>query len=315
MSDLIELLKTRGLEFDFFQAVTLIEEYFAPEEMRTEGEKRTNVRFSANPDIGFPSSDIASVKEHDGWGVEFLLSFMGLLGISSPLPHYFTDYGAKHSEESSPLTDFINIFDHRIYSLFYHAYMKYRSVPTWSRHEDSDLHKRIAAFTGLNSDDPVTNQLLSCAGLFAGVSRNADSLAEILSECLGADIRIEQWVPRWAAVENCTRLGLNLVIGDDALLGERVFDRTGKIRIVISLEKGDDFESFLISSQKRESINSIVAIFSPQPLDFDIEIRFRASMLIPVQLGSDNAKMGISASCGTNSNEHECYSIIISEND
>ncbi|MFP4164602.1 MAG: type VI secretion system baseplate subunit TssG [Chitinispirillaceae bacterium] len=311
MSDLIELLKTRSREFDFFQAVTLLEEYFASEKSSGDAQNDARVKFSANPDIGFPSSDIASVKEHEGWGIELLLSFMGLLGISSPLPHYFTDYGAKQLDESSPLTDFVNIFDHRIYSLFYQAHMKYRSVPSWTNHEDSKLHKSISAFTGLDTNDRITEELLMCAGLFAGVSRNGDSLAEILSECLGVRTQIRQWVPRWAEVKNRCRLGFNLVVGDDALLGERVFDRTGKICVVVDLEKTDDFERFLIDSRQITKVNSIVRLFSAQPLDFDIHVRFKASMLIPIQLGSDNAKMGISGSCGINSDEDEYHSIII----
>ena len=96
MSDLIEQLLKNPREFDFFQAVALIEKYQSDESPSLL--QNGKVKFSPTIGLGFPSSDINAV-DTNSVPVQFLLSFMGLLGVSSPLPHYFTEYGLRFSDE------------------------------------------------------------------------------------------------------------------------------------------------------------------------------------------------------------------------
>ncbi|KMQ52590.1 type VI secretion system protein ImpH/VasB [Chitinispirillum alkaliphilum] len=308
MSDLIELLKERCMEFDFFQAVTLLEEYFGTEECR---EKETlhekfHLRFWADTGITFPSSDIHHIESDSDRAVEFYLSFMGLLGISSPLPHYFTEYGATQRDGSEALVDFLNIFDHRFYTLFYAAWKKYRLLHTTKWSHTSDIYTCLASLAGLDLKDQKAPSLLAYAGLFSGVNHNSYALEEILSDILqGVNVRVEQWVGRWARVESENQLGINLVLGSEAMIGERVYDRSGKIRIIIDLESKDDVGSFLPNSPNVEKITEIVPLFTSEPLEFDIQLNFTPANLIPVILGEDNSALGICSSCGENLNKEE----------
>ncbi|MDG5814747.1 type VI secretion system baseplate subunit TssG [Chitinispirillales bacterium ANBcel5] len=315
MSALIEKLQNRSPDFDFYQAVALLEEYF--DTINTSGEKadiRCALKFSANSSIAFPHCDIASIKVDKSTGVEFFLSFMGLLGISSPLPHYFTEHGAKFSEESDALTDFLNIFDHRMYTLFYRASKKYRTVPTCTRNDQHQLINRIASLAGLNlsGNDAPDGEMLAYSGVFAGACRNADSMADIISGCLGGvEVSVEQWVPRWAVVGFAGNLGSDLILGKELMIGERIFDRSGKFRIIINIKNDKDFETYFSGSEKINKVEQIVKLFSPEPMEYDIEVRFTAEELIPVVLGFNESMLGINASCANSSQTAGAYSVVL----
>jgi predicted component of type VI protein secretion system len=105
MSDLVKELVNRGKEFDAFQLLVMLEEYY---DINADdyGLWSRFIRLSANPEIAFPCSDVENVMVNKN-GLDIVLSFLGLMGVSSPLPHYFTEYGAIHSHEKSALADFL----------------------------------------------------------------------------------------------------------------------------------------------------------------------------------------------------------------
>ncbi|HMA64729.1 MAG TPA: type VI secretion system baseplate subunit TssG [Chitinispirillaceae bacterium] len=314
MSDLIKALTERCYEFDFFQAVSLLEEYFCCDGCDKETIAKGNVRFSADTGITFPASDIHDAKSHRDAGVEMFLSFMGLLGISSPLPHYFTAYAAVHAKDATALIDFLNIFDHRMYSLFYRAWKKYRNIPTFAQADNSDLYNRVGYLSGFvkTSQKSKAEYLKTYAGLLSGITHNAAGLEEILTDCFkGVKVDVVQWAERWAKIEALKKIGFDFQLGHESMLGDRIYDRSGKINIVLELTDKTMFDKYLPGSENIEQVKEIVMIFAPQPLAFDIEVRFKPTDLIPVVLGSDTAPLGISSGCGDASGSSLGYSITI----
>lgn len=314
MSDLIKALTERCYEFEFFQAVSLLEEYFGCDGSDREAIAKGNVRFSADTGITFPASDIHNAISHGDAGVEMFLSFMGLLGISSPLPHYFTAYAAVHAKEATALIDFLNIFDHRMYSLFYRAWKKYRNIPTFAQADDFEMYNRIGCLSGFvkTSQKSKSEYLKTYAGLLSGITHNAAGLEEILTDCFkGVKVDVVQWAERWAKVDGLKKVGFDFQLGNESMLGDRIYDRSGKINIILELTDKTMFDKYLPGSEHIEQVKEIVMIFAPQPLAFDIEVRFKPTDLIPVVLGSDTAPLGISSGCGDASGSSLGYSITI----
>jgi type VI secretion system protein ImpH len=124
-------------------------------------------------------------------------------------------------------------------------------------------------------------------------------------------VSVEQWSPRWAKVSNLQKLGVNFELGNEAMLGERIFDRSGKILVVLQLTDKNVFEKYLPGSENISRIKQIVQLFLSQPLAFDIEVCFTPADLIQVVLGKNTAPLGISSSCGTAVDQAEGYSITI----
>jgi type VI secretion system protein ImpH len=314
VSDLINVLQKKGSEFNFFQAMALLEEYFGGADTNHDSSATNKIKFTANPEICFPAGDISSIKKSNAEKIEFQLSFMGLIGVSSPLPNYFIEYGAEHSFEKAALTDFLNIFDNRIYNLFYLAWKKYRAVPSWRECGDYYLFNCASSIAGFDALDlaPEDAMLLSYTGLFAGGPRNAEGLAEIIAGCLGGvKVFIEQWAPRWMKVNEIRKIGVNLCLSENSTLGERIFDRSGKFNVVLELCESDPLENFIPGSYAISQVKKIVKVFLPQPLAYEIQVKFAPASLIPVVLGVKSAGLGIGTACGNSKDKNGWYVISI----
>src|SRR5512146_1022934 len=132
----IARLFREGYMFDFFQAVRLLERFFP--EGKSPGEAvdiaEEQIRFRPHNGLAFPATDVRGVEHLEGVQerARITATFMGLYGIGSPLPVYFYDSVATETEESKPLRDFLDMFNHRLYSLFYRSWRKYRLILHYS---------------------------------------------------------------------------------------------------------------------------------------------------------------------------------------
>lgn len=81
------------------------------------------VRFRRVKSLSFPSGEIASV-EYDAEAElpTVRTTFLGLYGVDAVLPDYFLNDIATHKDGSESLAAFLDIFNHRITTLFFQAW-------------------------------------------------------------------------------------------------------------------------------------------------------------------------------------------------
>src|SRR5262249_22207448 len=112
---LIERLTSSGNQFDFVQAMSLLEAVSGDGTSAGEAGPlaREALRLRSNPELGFPPGDVHAIRRRPGKPERFevVLNFMGLSGVSSPLPAYFTDMVAKQLEGGEPMREFLAIFE------------------------------------------------------------------------------------------------------------------------------------------------------------------------------------------------------------
>lgn len=315
MSELLKELFDRGHEFNVFQALVLMEEYYKNSDTDGYGLWEKTIRFSADPQTAFPGSDIALVYG-DNNRINILVTFLGLMGISSPLPNYFIEYGAMHGDEQCALMDLIRIFENRFYYLFFQVWKKYYpfSIP------ENDINRFIntlsSIYTGAESGEPVleVNELSLCFSMLSGASANINSLIDMVSDCCeGVKVDIEQWNPQWVNVDNSTMLGIDLILSANAILGERVLDRSGKFTVVLELNTSHSIKSF-IGSTAISGIYRILEVYLPQFPDYDVKIKFSSANMDSVILGTDNTVLGIDSICGIIQGDHTEYFLIFPGN-
>jgi len=314
MSDLIAKLQNESCEFNFFQAVSLLEERFISDGIR-DPVNSGKIRFEPDHSITFPPNDIAAIKQETEGEVKFMLSFMGLIGVSSPLPVYFSDYLSKYPEKSVPLRDFLTIFNHRMYALFYKAWKKYHFMRNFSAAADDPFTRHVAALAGMASESVVSKdnlRLLAYTGVLAGSSRSASGLKTILSDIFGGiPVEVEQFVPRWAPVRDVKQLGSDARLGISTILGTSIFDRAGKFRIVLGPFKREVYESFLPGTPNITAIRKIAGSYCADPLEFDIKVQLQSVDLVPVVIGADNTRLGETSSLGKSEGKTDIHSILI----
>ena len=117
------------------------------------------------------------------------VNFMGLTGPEGVLPLYYTSLLAERTRAGDhSAVDFFDIFNHRIISLFYLAWEKYRFSVAYEREGLDPFSHHLMDLIGLGTPGlqnrlPVLDDsLLYYSGLLAQRPRSATALRNLLSD-------------------------------------------------------------------------------------------------------------------------------------
>jgi type VI secretion system protein ImpH len=314
MPDLIDRLTSESYNFNFFQALSLLEELFRTRDNVENPIESGRIRLTTSPSLSFPPADIAKISTTKD-GVEFVLTFMGLIGVSSPMPLYFTEYVSRFEENGVGLKDFLSIFNHRMYTLFYRAWQKYRFISMAGGKTGNPITRSIASLAGIDEgklSDPFYRHVLAYTGSFTGKTRSKEALRTMVSDFFnGLPVAIRQWQGRWTDVTNPPKIGLDSQLGVNAIAGTRKWDLSGKFRVSVGPLPRDRFETFLPESENIASMKRLVSLFLSDPLDYDIEVTLESSELVPVVLGQNTSRLGETSSLGKSDKRSDVHAIVI----
>lgn len=296
---LIEQLLERPGEFDFFQAVRLLELHgLVSAGTRPVGgdapPAREAVRLRTRPSLAFAGSEVHSLRRRDG-APSFQLdtTFLGMVGTAGVLPrHYTASVIERLQQKDSALRDFLDLFHHRALSLFYRAWCKYRFPVAFTRsvlgsgREDSFT---LAAFAlvGLGSESLRRRHAIDdgafvhVGGLFARTTRTAAGLEQVVEGLFGVPARVRPFVGRWLRIparELCRlprrgqRGGVAVQLGRGATLGDRVWDVNSKVRLHLGPVDVETYQHLAPGGAGHHRLLSLVRLYLGQDLDFDLEL-------------------------------------------
>jgi len=303
-----------GYLYDFFQAVRLLENMFP--EGKSPGETADvmseQIRFRPHSGLLFPATDVRQIELLEGMpaGARITATFMGLYGVDSPLPIYFYQSIATESEESKPLRDFLDIFNHRLYSLFYRSWKKYRLQIQHNRSATKrSLNVRVLSLAGLGTkgmfeDSAMPSMSLAAyAGSLSMRVRNSEGLEHLLKGFLdGAELSVTENIERWVDIPHRGSVGSNasipLTLGSTACIGERVFDVSGKFRIVIGPLRLVQYLLLLPGAATAKLLQYLVRLYTRDYLDFDVRLKLISNEIPVTSLGDKGSKLGLTTWLG-----------------
>jgi type VI secretion system protein ImpH len=259
---LVRIVRKRASDFDVMQLLHLIERIepgAAPIGHQGPVEHEP-LRLRPRLSLGFPPGDIAEVDWYDNpltlhGQLRITVTYLGLYGSDSPLPTHFTEQLLAEQDDDVRVRDFVDIFHHRIHSLLYRVWKKYRYYVTFRSDGTDPISQVIRGLLGLGtahldtqlSVNPV--RLFRYAGILAQRPRSAAGLRGQLQDYFEeVPCDIEQCVGRWLTIQPNDRNVMGLgkcTLGEDFLLGERIFDRSGKFRVKLGPVGFDDYTRFL----------------------------------------------------------------------
>lgn len=295
--------------FAFYRIVYLLQSLFpsaAP--VGTQGPpEREVLRFRADLSMGFSSSDVTTltVQEEDGAEIprfELTTTFMGLYGPASPLPTHFTET-LLHEDEGVGFTRaFLDLFHHRMLSLLYRVWEKYRHPIRFRPGGDDPVSRLLLLLAGLSpfregaAARIPSIRLLAYAGLWTQRTRPASALRGILSDYFpGTEVEIEQFAGRWLDIpgEEQNRLGgRNSRLGTDLTLGSRIFDRGASFRVRLDHLSLADYTAFLPPGDRTAELEEIVDRFNSDGLDYEVKLWLRREEVPPLQLDGSRPRLG-----------------------
>ena len=267
------------------------------------------LRFIPDASFLFPSSAISNItfqKEDSISPLVMNTSFFSLYGRHGALPwHYTTRIHLQERLKNKSFRGFIDIFNHRLLSLFYRAGVKYRIPQQFSNEKHGRIKEFFPAFLGLSTNH-IKNKLdnigipditlLRYAGLFTQ-PHSAISLKIILSGFFKEPVNIEQFKGEWISIEESDRNkigrnGSNNSLGQTFSIGKRIWSIQHKFRITVGPVDFKGYLSFIQDKRKFNVLKEITRLFCSPSLSFDIKIIIKDKNIPGMTLGQKNTEVG-----------------------
>lgn len=306
-----EWLYAEGYRFDFYQAVRLLEMLHAHTVTVGEGPdaRRETVRFHSRVSFAFPASDVQEVTPATSPGAPagMQVNFLGLAGAMGPLPTSFTELVLDRVRaHDTGLLEFLDIFNHRLVSLLYRIRKIHRLQLNNAGPEKAPLTAYVQSILGLGLPElrsmmqgPARGvhyrDLLGYAGLLSRRPVSATALQHTLAHYFRVPVRIEQLVGAWRALDpdQHTRIGIggqNQVLGVNTVVGTRMWDQSGRFRIIIGPVGLQRMQEFLPVGSAWRPLAEMTRFCAGNTLDFTVRLRLTAAEAPETRLGS--ARLG-----------------------
>lgn len=271
-------------EFSFFKAVELLEK-FSPAKKRigtTIEPDKEPVRFKVSPGLSFPASDIAGLKKNVEENLtEMDVTFMGLIGPSGLLPNWYNELAiAQRKKKDHALIDFLNIFHHRLISLFYLAWKKPRFPENYESGAGDRLSRHLLSLAGLGTSGMVgmlglpRESLTFYSGLLSLPVASARSIEAVIEYFSGAKTIVDQFVERDVPFDETdyTRLGqANAVLGKDAVCGTHVKECQTKFRVNVGPVAYDTYMRLMPTGDLLFPVFSLIRYMVGIEFEFEIK--------------------------------------------
>ncbi len=300
-------------DFNFYWATLVMESHVKDGFPEVEDPFARHIKFVPDNSLAFPASDILKIYRMES-GYRMVLSFMGLYGVSSPLPSYFIDGITFNKEHARPLKGLLEIFSHRIYTLYYKAWKKNQSMfAALLGNED----KITSGFKLLSSQSIASvkstskkNCLEAVAGgrLFGAAVRSAENLAHLLEQVFQLPkVEVQQWRGQWIQNPAPSVLDGTVALGKGCFLGKYCFDVLGFFKVKIGPMEFSLFQKFfqkgVDGTTLGEKTKEFIKSFLRDPLDFDVELELQIPEGEKCELGGNFAQIGRGAWLGSKPSE------------
>jgi type VI secretion system protein ImpH len=285
------------------------------------------VRFRSRAQLGFPGREIDAVRydiDNPAAPPSVATTFLGLHGVDARMPAYFIDEIAQHRDGAEPLSEFLDIFHHRIITQFYRVARKYRYPVGFRRDGTDPVSRYLLSFAGfgfsaptratISIPGPVTataceepkhagarrrlaevadkRRLLSMLGLAMQKTRTAEGLAGVLRHAVpDAAITVDEFHPVWREVTDFEPAAL----GEQCLLGRGFYDRANTVRVVITPTSREAVLSLVPGQPTHREIMTLLRFYLGYESEADLEMHVRVDLMPRPALEPGRANLGFTA--------------------
>ena len=321
----LDHLKSAPFEFRFFQAVrllTLAQRECPPVGLAADP-AREPVRFAAHVSTAFPASELYDLVVPEAGArlpvPRMTVTFFGLHGPQGVMPPHYTeamidrDY-AELGRKS--LRDWFDLFNHRLTTLFYRAWERYRFAIPYERDRSAADPFRDALYalvglggTPVGKTTPLRGRLalratgtpeaapalaripdeamLYFGGFMARRTRGAHGLQVMLGLYFGLPVEVLSFQGQWLRLEPSEQTRLSQGLGNNQLglntvAGNRLWDVRSKIRVRIGPLDRTAFDELMPDrtpvprAKTLFLVMQMVRLYIGAELDFDVQLVLRA---------------------------------------
>ncbi len=321
-------LSAHGTGFDFVQATRLLMRLY-PEKAAIGGwddPAREVVRYSVPPSFAFPASEIAKLdmpmmpvapvapgekpttviaaaaaaSASPRTQARMAVRFLGATGPQGVLPHVYTAHAASRARvRDTAFRDFLDLFHHRVLSLFYRAWERHHPMVSAERGDEDRLRAHLldmvgAGTAGVRAQSVVgADTLAYYAGLLALRTRPAIGLAQLIADHFRVPATVEQFVGEWQPL----RHGGQCALGDDgfdgqlgaAVVGNAVYDPLAKVRLRLGPLTRAQFDAFLPGGGSYESLRQLARLYADDQVGVEAQLVLQRDEIPGATLGTQGS--------------------------
>jgi len=309
--------------FHIFHALRVIEAAY-PQSPRM-GESRRpaqdRVRLGQEAELAFPPSTIAGFEMPQGARPGRLTNrFFGLFGPNGPLPLHLTEYARdrERNHRDPTFVAFANMLTHRLMGLLYRAWVAGQPAPSFDRPQNDPVQRKIAAISGhvgkgLSNRDAMPDLAKRFfAGHLSLGSKNPEGLVALLSAFFRVPVRVKQFVGSWLDLEpdDRWRLGARAGLGQSTSIGQRVWSRSAKFRVLIGPLSLTEYQRLLPGGDSLMRVEAIVRNYVGDTLDWDVNLILKGAEVPRARLGGET-RLGHTSWIGSRSAQGDANDLCI----
>ncbi|WP_289992582.1 type VI secretion system baseplate subunit TssG [Photorhabdus laumondii] len=247
------------------------------------------VQFSSVLTLDAPEREVESLLPPQEGDEQYRMAVhhFGLLGTLGALPLRYTEWlidrRYRYGDESAQA--FIDIFTHRLLSLRFQAWQKYRLYINTELQNHAELQTYaewqnyralpavIPAVAGQLMADTTQRSHPACVGLLATPVRSMVNLQQLLQRELSMAVNIQPFKGRWQYAEqaHCCCLGRSL-LGDNPMLGRAYWDIQSGFHIQLGPFAARQRAAFMPGNEQYRKLTQWVWQFAGPLLSFSLEL-------------------------------------------
>jgi type VI secretion system protein ImpH len=316
LHELLAAVQAEPHAFDFYALLRRIDVLRATQPRTGEAlrPRQEALRLGQAPELDFAPAPLQALEQTPGAPPRLLVRFFGLLGPMGPMPLHFTEFVRERSRhhDDKTLAHFLDLFHHRMLSLFYRAWAQTQPVVQMDRPGSDRFRTWLGALAGAvpgaAQGSALQPALLAYhAGWLAGRSAHPEMLCKVLGQVLGVAVRVEEHVGHWLAIhpQDQSRLGFArsrpersalpaAQLGVSANAGSQVWDRQYRFRIHIGPVDRATFDSLLPGGSAWEPLAQLVQLLAGRDKTWDLALVLRHADRPQPQLGRVQ-RLGVSS--------------------
>jgi type VI secretion system protein ImpH len=257
------------------------------------------IRLTQKPSLAFANSTLSHFKPLDGKSAAQLgANFFGMFGPNGPLPLHLTEYALERElhHKDQTFARFLDIFHHRLFSLFYRAWADGQPTVCFDRPGEDRFAVYLRTFFGLGLPSLVDRDALpdnaKChyAGHLANQAKHPEGLLSMVRGYFQAPAQMYEFIGERLALPQRYQCCLGLsketgTLGRTATLGSTVWEKGQKIRLRIGSLTLVNYEKLLPEGDSLDKLIAMVKLYTNGQFNWDVQLVLLAEEVPKVELG------------------------------
>jgi len=288
----LDLLQERAEEFNFYQAIRVLECVVREEE------NVPQISYKAVNEQAFMPNFIAGMQINH-YVTEVRVNGFALTGQQGPIPDVYNDMLLEQKSKGNRGPErFLDLFNNRLLHLLFDIKKQLDPMLFNDIAINSELFKILESVTGLSTFDlfkrlPITEEkLLTFSALLIGNRQNYSAIKQIIECMFDCKVHITPCQGGWRPLptEWQTRLGKNnAILGSGVGLGKKHWDNQARVAMELTLYNVEQCRQLMPKGNLHQVLKSMLAYLSDGHYEIDVKLKLDWEHLPQSKLQPDSS--------------------------